>query len=174
VVFHTSEKRKTDSEAAMKVDFKDYGEDWGEPGRRMVGFRVPLHDRFVHLYIPLADAAETLQQLLRAMGEACMSVGKVRCLKCGEQLDGPSGALCGCGGVLLPDCRAEGEKLRHKYAKAFDVSVSEVRMQGAQDEDALIDCPSRPALPTWSTGPLGTFRVQPITVVSKVRKKGGG
>ncbi len=50
-------------------------------------------------------------------------------------------------------CRAEAEKLRRKYAQAFDVPLEEVTYHAFPGDDAEVWAPGRPDLPRWSTGP---------------------
>ena len=51
--------------------------------------------------------------------------------------------------------RAEGAKLRQKYARTFDVPLSEVVMEDrGQPDRYFVHAPQRPELPTWDTGEM--------------------
>lgn len=53
---------------------------------------------------------------------------------------------------MSTNCRIEAERLRRKYARAFDVPLEEVTYHELPGDEAEVWAPSRPDLPRWSTG----------------------
>ena len=50
--------------------------------------------------------------------------------------------------------RAEGAKLRVRYAKQFQLPLEEVELEEVEGDDAKVYAPKRPDLPVWRTGTM--------------------
>jgi hypothetical protein len=55
---------------------------------------------------------------------------------------------------MSADARRAGASLRKKFARVFQVDIELVSTEELPDDEVRVWCPTKPHLPTWTTGPM--------------------